>query len=48
MMHLNVNILAEVGAIASVGIINTIPCSEWRLQKVYKQLEQLPRKDKTG
>ncbi|WP_335180187.1 hypothetical protein [Nostoc sp.] len=32
-MHLNANILAEIGAIASVGIMNTIPCFEWRLQK---------------
>ncbi|MEH2059613.1 MAG: hypothetical protein V7K97_26355 [Nostoc sp.] len=31
MMHLNVNILAEIGAIASVGMIDTILCSEWRL-----------------
>ncbi|MEH2375098.1 hypothetical protein [Nostoc sp.] len=29
MMLLNVNILAETGAIASIGIINTILCSEW-------------------
>ncbi|MEH2385416.1 MAG: hypothetical protein V7K14_06425 [Nostoc sp.] len=29
MMLLNVNILGETGAIASVGIISTIPCSEW-------------------
>ncbi|WP_292833815.1 hypothetical protein [Nostoc sp. JL33] len=28
-MRRNVNILGETGAIASVGIINTIPCSEW-------------------
>ncbi|MHC0066491.1 hypothetical protein ACWATR_26835 [Nostoc sp. UIC 10890] len=31
MMHLNVNIRGETGAIASVGIMNTVPCSECNL-----------------
>ncbi len=28
-MHQNVNILVEIGAIASVGMTNTIPCFKW-------------------
>jgi len=33
-MHTNVNILAEIGAIASVGMINTILCSKWRSHSI--------------
>lgn len=40
-MHLNVNILGETGAIASVGIINIIPCSEWIPHKEGMHSEQL-------